>query len=77
MYTHLSTTTVIFISIINLFPGVLPYRIDVRGWPLGTHTIHVRGTDVFGSTAETTFQYLGEVEGDGPLLGALHVCQTS
>ena len=40
--------------------GALPYKIDVKGWPLGAHTIHVSATDVFGSTAEATFEYLGE-----------------
>ena len=40
--------------------GALPYKIDVKGWPLGAHTIRVSATDVFGSTAEATFEYLGE-----------------
>ena len=40
--------------------GVLPKKIDVKGLPLGTHKIHVTATDVFGSTAVTSFDYLGK-----------------
>ena len=41
--------------------GILPYKIDVKGWPLGTHVILVSATDVFGSSAEAAFEYIGEV----------------
>jgi uncharacterized protein YegL len=37
---------------------ILPYKIDVKGWPLGTHEIHVSATDVFGSLAEAAFEYI-------------------
>ena len=40
--------------------GVLPKKIDVKGLPLGTHKIHLTATDVFGSTAVTSFDYLGK-----------------
>lgn len=42
------------------FQGVLPHGIDVKGLPIGNHTIHVSATDVFGSTAETNFEYRGK-----------------
>jgi hypothetical protein len=37
---------------------ILPYKIAVKGWPLGTHVIHVSATDVFGSSAEAAFEYI-------------------
>ena len=40
--------------------GILPHKIDVKGLPLGVHKIYVTATDVFGSTADTTIDYLGK-----------------
>ena len=45
---------------VSLSVGTLPHRIDVKGLPVGAHPVTVTATDVFGSTAQSTFDYLGK-----------------
>ena len=47
------------LSVDSLVEGILPYEIDVKGLPVGAHTVNVTVTDVFGQTAVTTLDYIG------------------